>query len=443
MPEEYDVAIVGAGPGGSTAASFLSRAGVHALLVDKANFPRDKSCGDAVCGRSVDILRELGLDPPPLGVGFMRPVGQIFYNLRGDRLEIPFASPDRARSNGDLRRKPNGDSRGPGRRDPAEGSTRAYVIPRMLFDDMLFQHARRQPYVTALDGMGFTDVFRENGRIAGIVATDAAHQERRFRARIVIGADGALSRVAEVLGAYDFRKRRHEHWIGAFRTYYRDISGLGDRIEIHFLEDLVPGYLWIFPIGDGLANVGAGMVESLLVGNNGAPKVNLKKTAYRLLASHPRFSARFRGAKEVEGSFKGWQLPCGSERRTIAGDGWMLIGDAASLIDPFNGEGIHNAMLSAKLAADQAAIGLRNGAVHDGGLAPYQTAVWNELGAGFASAYRLQKMLSHPASRWLLDTLVHRASKRPRLRDALVDLMEHGQLDRLSKPLTYARLLLH
>jgi menaquinone-9 beta-reductase len=437
MQERFDVAIVGAGPGGATAAAFLSRAGLSTLLVDKAKFPRDKSCGDAVCGRSVDILRELGLDPPPLAKDYMRPTGQIFCNLRGDELEIPFVT-ERSRSNGSSNGKAKGDSNG----DGARASASAYVIPRTIFDDMLFRHAKAQPHVTARDGYAFVDVLRDNGRVAGIVTTDEDQKERRFRADVVIGADGALSQVAEAVGAYDYRKRHHEHWIGAFRIYYRDVAGLGDRIEIHFLPELMPGYLWIFPAGNGLANVGAGMVESYLVGGNGTPKVNLKKTTYALLASHPRLRHRFAGAHEVEGSFRGWQLPCGSERRTIAGDGWMLIGDAASLIDPFSGEGIHNAMLSGKLAAEHAAAAVRTGTVHRGGLLPYEAAVWNELGHSLASAYRLQKMLLHPASRWLLDTLVHRAARRPRLRDAIVGLMERGELDRLTSPISCARFLL-
>jgi geranylgeranyl reductase family protein len=434
MPDDqFDVAIVGGGPGGATAACFLSRANVRTLLVDKARFPRDKSCGDAVCGRSVDIMRELGLDPPPLGNGFARVQGQIFYNLRGDSLQLPFVSPKSHNGDGKIRRS---DGNGNGASAPA------YVIPREIFDNMLFQHARRQPHVTAMEGMTFERLANENGRVEGIVVSDHERREHRFRARIVIGADGALSRVAQAVGSYDFRKRRHEHWIGAFRIYYRDIEGLGDRIEVHFLDELMPGYLWIFPAGDGLANVGAGMVESYLVGHDGAPKMNLRKITYKLVASHPRFKRRFTPAKEIEGSFRGWQLPCGSERRRIAGDGWMLIGDAASLIDPFSGEGIHNAMLSGKLAADAASYALRNDTVRTGGLMPYERAVWSVLGRELDTAYRLQKLLMKPASRWLLDTLVHRAANRPRVREALVDMMEQGELGRLTSPINCMKLLM-
>jgi geranylgeranyl reductase family protein len=431
MPQDqFDVAIVGGGPGGATAACFLSRANVRTLLIDKARFPRDKSCGDAVCDRSVDIMRELGLDPPPLGNGFARVQGQIFYNLRGDGLHLPI-----------IARKSNGVVHGPNG-NGHESSAPGYVIPREIFDNMLFQHARRQPHVTAVEGMAFDRLERDNGHIRGIVVTDEDRREHRFGARIVIGADGALSRVAQAVGAYDFRKRRHEHWIGAFRIYYRDIAGLGDRMEIHFLDEIVPGYLWIFPAGDGLANVGAGMVESYLVGNDGAPKVNLRKITYQLVGSHPRFKRRFSRANEVQGSFRGWQLPCGSERRRIAGDGWMLIGDAASLVDSFSGEGIHNAMLSAKLAAETAAYSLRHDTIHTGGLMPYERAVWSELGRELDTAYRLQKLLTKPASRWLLDKLVHRAASRPRVRQALVDMMRQGELGQLASALGCMKLLI-
>jgi flavin-dependent dehydrogenase len=290
--------------------------------------------------------------------------------------------------------------------------------------------------------MSFDRVLSENGRVQGLVVTDDERKEHRFRAKIVIGADGALSRVAQSVGSYDFRKRSHEHWIGAFRIYYRDIAGLGDRIEVHFLDELMPGYLWIFPAGDGLANVGAGMVESYLVGRDGSPKMNLRKITYELIASHPRFKKRFSPASEVEGSFRGWQLPCGSERRRIAGDGWMLVGDAASLIDPFSGEGIHNAMLSGKLAAQTASDALRNGTIYTGGLMPYERSVWSELGRELDTAYRLQRLLKKPASRWLLDTLVHRAANRPRVRQALVDMMEQGELGRLTSPLNCMKLLM-
>jgi flavin-dependent dehydrogenase len=120
----------------------------------------------------------------------------------------------------------------------------------------------------------------------------------------------------------------------------------------------------------------------------------------------------------------------------------MLIGDAAQLINPFSGEGIANAMLSGKLAAEHAVEALHSGTVHSGGLASYESAVWDELGEELDTAYRLQRLLLNRGARWLLDTLVHRAAKRPRVREALVDMMVHGELGQLTNPLVCAKLLL-
>jgi geranylgeranyl reductase family protein len=397
MEPEFDVIVVGAGPGGATAAAFLARAGVRTLLLDKAHFPRDKACGDAVCTKSVRILRELGLVEAVEREICARVRSQVLIGPQGAALPLPFI--DQV-----------------GRRREA-GSV--YVIRRERFDNVLFQHARSMRGVTAIEGFDFTDFLRDGARVAGVVGTDDSGREQRYRASIVIGADGAMSRVAQKAGAYDFKRKDHRHWIGAFRIYFQNVGGLSETLEIHFLDELLPGYLWIFPVGGGEANVGAGMVESSLQGRDGKAKLNLRRRTYEVLAAHPRLRPRFAGAREVEGSFRGWQLPCGSERRPLAGDGWMLIGDAASLIDPFSGEGISNAMHSAALASDCAVRALREGTAHEGGLLRYQKQVWEELGAELDTAYKLQRLARH---RWLLRFVFGRAA-RPRMREQIATMM--------------------
>jgi geranylgeranyl reductase family protein len=415
MEGEFDVAVVGGGPGGATAAAFLARAGVRTLLLDKAHFPRDKACGDAVCTKSVRILKELGLTSAVERETCARVSTQVLVGPQGRAVPLPFV--DQA-----------GEQRAPGI---------VYVIRRDRFDNVLFEHARSLPEVTALEGLAFADFLREDGRVAGIVATDAKGGEHRFRAKIVIGADGAMSKVAERAGAYDFSRKDHRHWIAAFRCYFRGVQGLSD-MELHFFDELSPGYFWIFPVGGGEANIGAGMVESSVQGRDGRAKINLRKRTWELLATHPRLRDRFSAAQQVEGSFRGWQLPCGSERRPLAGDGWMLIGDAASLIDPFSGEGISNAMHSAKLAAQFAALALREGTVREGGLRRYEEQVWRELGPELDTAYRLQRLASN---RWLLRG-VFACAARPRAREALATLMGDPEASRqLTRPWFYLRLL--
>lgn len=411
MNERYDVAIVGGGPGGATAAAYLAREGVRTLLLDKATFPRDKSCGDAVCTKSVRILRELGLMEAVEHEIGVRAYSQSFVSLQGDSLPLPFLE-----RHGEVM-------------EPAF----VYVIRRTRFDNVLFQHAKAQPSVTAIEGFSMTDLLRDGSRVAGVQGT-VDGVEKHFEAKIVIGADGAMSRVAEKVAAYDFRDKHHDHWIGAFRIYYKNVRDLGSSMEIHFLDELLPGYFWIFPVGDGEANVGAGMVETALQGRGGGRKINLRRATYDLIAKHPRFQQRFAGATEIEGSFKGWQLPCGSERRQLAGDGWMLIGDAASLIDPFSGEGISNAMHSAKLAAGCAVAALRSGA----SLRAYEKQVWDELGDELDTAYKLQRLARHKR---LLGWIMKKAT-RPKVRDTVVQMMGDPQAAKqLMRPGFYLKLL--
>jgi geranylgeranyl reductase family protein len=396
-----DVVVVGGGPAGTTAAAFASRAGLRTVLVDKAIFPRDKSCGDAVCGESVEILRELGLEPLPLRQGFHRIRGEAFFNVRGDALRLPMG-----RDAG-----------------PPTGRVTPYVIARELFDDMLFQHVKGLPSVSTLEGFTFTDLLRDGARVTGVVGTDSDGRQRKIPARIVMGADGALSRVAQVVGAYDFRERKQEHWVAAFRTYYSGVTDLADNLEIHFLDTLMPGYLWIFPAANGMANVGAGMIESHVAPRNGTSRRNFKRLAYDAIASHPRLRPRFANATEVEGSFRGWQIPCGSERRKLAGDGWMLLGDAASLVDPLTGEGIANAMQSGKLAALYAARALARGAHLSTELDAYGAEVWQVLGPGLETSYRLQRLVAHPFTGRLVESLITQAARHPRVRDAIVRIV--------------------
>ncbi len=120
-------------------------------------------------------------------------------------------------------------------------------------------------------------------------------------------------------------------------------------IELHFLPELLPGYFWIFPMPNGRANVGAGMLSSVVAKR----KVDLKKEMEKIINEHPVISKRFVHAKP-EGKAQGWGLPLGRKVGSISGDNLLLCGDAASLIDPFTGEGIGNAVLSGRYAAEKA-----------------------------------------------------------------------------------------
>jgi geranylgeranyl reductase family protein len=397
----HDVIVVGAGPGGSACASFLAREGLRVLLVDKATFPRDKPCGDAISGKSAAVLRELGIadmvEDRPHAVA----EGVLFSGPKGDRVQIPFPK--------------DVDPTGIKNSKRYNYVTAGWVARRLVYDEMVFRHAQSYKSVETLEGFDVKDVIFEGKRAVGVVGKDASGATRELRARLVIGADGALSVVAQKVGAFE---RDHDHWIGAYRVYYEGVTGMTNDIEIHFVEGLIPGYFWIFPLDNGLANVGSGMVETDLQATNkdGSKKVRLIEDTERIMREHPAFKARFAGAKEVPGSKRGWLLPVGSKHRPMAGEGWMLVGDAAALIDPFSGEGIGNAMVSGRLAAATAAKALAANDVSKARLFEYEQAVRKELDEELQMSYKLQRL---GRSRMLLNFVLRRAATRPKVREAI------------------------
>jgi menaquinone-9 beta-reductase len=398
--ETFDVIVVGGGPGGSTCAAFLARDGHRVLLLEKATFPRDKTCGDAISGKSASVLRELGIQDAVEEAPHAIAEGVVFSGPRGDVIQIPFPK--------DI------DPSGIKNSKKYNYVTAGYVQRRLVYDNILFQHAKAQKSVTALEGVEVKDVLLADGRAVGVKLADG----REFRATLVVGADGAMSVVAQRVGAFE---RDHDHWIGAYRVYYEGVTGMTNDIEIHFVDGLIPGYFWIFPVDNGLANVGSGMIETDLqkVGKDGKKKQLIAETE-RIIAEHPMFKERFKNAREVPGSKRGWLLPLGSKHRPIAGNGWMLVGDAAALIDPFSGEGIGNAMVSGRLAAATATRALAKKDVSKAFLSEYEAAVRAELDRELQMSYKLQKLGRHT---WLLNFVLRRAAKSQRVRDTISSML--------------------
>ena len=325
MPEkenEFDVIVVGGGPGGSTTASFLSKNGARVLLLDKASFPRDKTCGDAIGRRCETIMKELGIPKEVEKVPHAKIYGVTFSAPNGKIAEIAV---------------PKG-----------RASDYSYCARREVFDNIVFQFAKKQEKVKTIENFMVTDVLKENKGgeefVVGVEGTDLkTKKEMEFRAKVVVGADGALSVVARKLGLNEVDLPHH---CVAVRTYYEGVEGLTDKIEIHFVESSMPGYFWIFPVEDGKANVGIGMLSNEITERG----IKLQELMFKVIENEPMFKERFKNAKLVS-DVKGWTLPLGSKERKSYGNGFVLVGDAASLIDPFSGEGVGNAMLAGKIAS--------------------------------------------------------------------------------------------
>ena len=224
-----------------------------------------------------------------------------------------------------------------------------------------------------------------------------------------------------------------EHYCSAVRGYYAGVGGLRGNIEIHFLPECMPGYFWIFPLSGTEANVGVGMLLSDITGR----RINLSCVLVECM-KNSRFAGRFDNAK-LEGEVRGWSLPLASAKRKCAGDGFVLLGDAASLIDPFSGEGIGNGMKSAKIAADILAPAIAKGEVAEADCLAYERALWDEIGNDVKSSHMLQKMGKHG---WLLDLVIGKAGKNEKLRGELAGMIANREAKKkAASPLFYLRML--
>ncbi len=406
MSEEilYDAVVVGGGPGGATAAAFLSKKGRKVLLLEKERWPRDKTCGDAISGKSVGILRELGMTDAVEKADHGEVTGLTFSSPNSTVVTIPFRGSDGQIAKG-------------------------YVCRRMVYDNMLWQNAKKT--CDAYEGTLVTAVVREGGRIVGVRAKNKEGKEFEFRGKLIIGADGVSSLIAREARGNEIDP---DHTCVAYRAYYSGITGMSGSLEIHFVKSMMPGYFWIFPLENGLANVGVGMVMSDMKRGN----VNLQQAMLDAIAQSPLFKERFASAKLVS-PIGAWSLPFGSKKRKVSADNVLLVGDAAGLVDPFSGEGIGNAMTSGKIAAQCADEALAAGDTSASALARYDeklwAAVWNELNM----SYTMQKL---GRNEWLLNFVVNKAAKSERAREAIAGTFSNEQAKQeYASPLFYLKLL--
>jgi menaquinone-9 beta-reductase len=349
--QEYDadVIVVGAGPAGASLSAKLAAAGVDTLLLDRAYFPRDKVCGDFVGPSALAELGTLGI--PVAEIERTNLIRRAGFVLDGDRL-----------SEYDLR--------------TIDGLPNfGRVIPRIQLDAMILQAARRAG-ARLREGVTVTNFASSNG--AGVVMFRAEGREGSLRARLVVGADGSTSVVARSLrGA---RHPRADSMI-AVRGYSEGPIGGLDCCDLYLNGDSFPGYYWVFPVGEHIANVGIGMLAETV------PPVekHLRDLLLARMEADPLLRDRLAGSR-ISGKIAGWPLATYNPSLRLVGDNVVLLGDAGGLINPINGEGIQYALLSARWAAPVMLNSLHSNSLSRKALVGYEETVRRELGLGMALA---------------------------------------------------------
>mgnify|MGYP001193347565 CR=1 FL=1 len=401
---EFDVIVVGGGPSGSSAASFAAMAGHKVLLLEKAVYPRDKTCGDAVGGSAMRIVTELGVRPMIEKTPLFR-VDSIIFSGPGKNTTVRIALPQ----------------------DQVEDRTAGYSLPRMQFDYMMFKRATELVLENGgsviqnfnvneihIDGDG--DKQKITGVSGFVGGKRSGNDPLTFFAPLTVGAGGFNCPVAKTVTekCHNEPMRDDEHYIAAYREYWEmDHDSEIGPIEIHFIGGkLANGYFWIFPVTDKIVNVGCGMVIS---------DMNKLDTKLRELQSwcindSPQFSKRFSNSKMIEGTDKGHLIPCGSPRknapsyqpRRFAMAGAACVGDSSSWVDPLSGEGLHQALLSGKmliphLKKNNDGLEFSTESAHD-----FQIEMWERLGPVLSNSYKLQKLVK---KKWLLNWLLRKAAK--------------------------------
>ena len=404
--QQYDIIIVGGGPAGSASALYAKRQGLSSVLLDKQSFPRDKICGDALSGKSVTALEDLDLldQVSQLPGAFIQSV--VFGSPTFKKVKIDF------------------------KRDIVDNNPSGYVIRREVFDDFLFTQAKNAATTTE-ENFIVQDVIREDNHLAGVTGKNTkTGEEKTYRGKVILGADGFNSLIARKTGLYDHDP---EHWVVALRQYFRGVKGLTDQIELHYIDEVLPGYFWIFPLEEDRANVGIGMLHQYIKDRNVDLKVALDQAVHS-----EAFQERFAEAEPLENP-RGWNLPVGSKHRKIYGNGFMLLGDAASLIDPFTGEGIGNALYSARFAVEVAAEGIAAGDLSENFLAEYDRRLWSEVGDELKVSYKLQKLGRH---RFLLNFVINKAAKSEEVSNIIAGMLANEvPRKELANPLFYFKLL--
>jgi geranylgeranyl reductase family protein len=384
IPERCDVLVVGAGPAGSAAAQWLARSGAQVLLIDQHVFPRDKVCGDGLIPDAHDALRRLGVLDEVMACA--QPATHVACTgPRGGRIDVP---------------------------------GRLAVLPRRRLDDILCRAAQRAG-ARLVAPARFVAPIEHAGKVVG-ARLQQAGQTHEVRAAFTVLATGA---VPQALLASGMATRQTPSGV-ALRGYLRNPAPTlpADKLEVVWNARLSGGYGWVFPCGDGVFNVGAGIFDSHSVSADGhgvRRGARLNDIFAAFVAVHPPLRALVEGGQWLAPP-KGAPLRCTLEGARPSRPGLLVTGEAAGSTYAFTGEGIGKAMETGMLAAQAIVAGRQAGTSDTAVRADYEARL-AALEPRFALYARANRVNHFP---WIADVVIWRAQRSARLLQRMSGVLE-------------------
>jgi geranylgeranyl reductase family protein len=381
MSSCFDVVIIGAGPAGSSAAYFLARAGVKVLLLDKATFPRDKTCGEGLVPRARPILAEMGI----LDLLTQQAIG---WQL--NELEVTAPSGRAVHFNiPPLPHAPN----------------QAVVVPRLQLDNLLLQQA----IACGAEFRGGVHARAVHADTDGVTIS----ADKSYHATLAIVAIGANTALLSSLGLNPPKPN-----IVAARAYFEGIESLPPHFQFRFDGVVLPGYGWVFPLSPTSANIGAGFIRT-----GKREHHQSAQNAFHTFIQNPTLKRMLRNARQV-GPLKSFPIRTDFASAPTFAERVLLVGEAAGLVNPLTGDGIDFALESGKIAAQQIIKMLRLGDVSRSQLQAYDTI----LRQRYQNLFRFSERVSWMTlNRRALDWLVPLAAARPKLSETLVNILLGAQ----------------
>ena len=363
---EVDVAVVGGGPSGAATAHYLASRGHSVLVVEKKEFPREKTCGDGLTPRAVKVLEEMGLGDEL--TTWERVVGLRIHGA-GRSMELAFPESD-------------------------EWPSYGLVKPRKDLDRLVLSKAE-EAGAKVLFGTHATEPVFEDGILAGFRAKREGDVEE-VRARYVVCAEGAATKFGRSLG----RERDLRYPMGlAVRQYFRspmqNCGWFEAYLNVRSQDDALPAYGWVFPVGDGTVNVGVGLLSTY----GSWRDVNLNRLQDSFIGGLP--AAWEINRDTVCSKPRGGRLFMGGSIYPPHGPGFLMVGDAAGFINPCNGEGIAYGYETGRIAGRHLDEALRNRS--EPVLSGYTEDLKKTYGPYYRLGRRFVKLIGHPI---LMDRLV-------------------------------------